>query len=50
MFKIKNYLKDLNNYSSISFELNLNIIQKYGEFLINTILDKYLENYDIEES
>ena len=42
-------MEDLNNSSSISFELNL-IIKRYGEFLTNNILEKYLENYDIEES
>ena len=42
-------MEDLNNSYSISFELNLNI-KRYGEFLTDNILEKHLENYDIEES
>ena len=47
--KLCEALEDPDNSSSISFELNLNI-KKYGEFLANNILEKYLENYDLEES
>ena len=42
-------MEELNNSYSISFELNLNI-KRYGEFLTNNILEKYLENIEIEES
>ena len=42
-------MEDPDNSSSISFELMLNI-KKYGEFIANNILQKYLENYDLEES
>ena len=42
-------MEDPDNSSSITFELNLNI-KKYGEFLANNILEKYLENYDLEEN
>ena len=34
-------MEDLNNSYSISFELNLNI-KRYGEFLTDNILEKYL--------
>ena len=47
--KLCEAMEDPDNSSSISFELNLNI-KKYGEFLANNILEKYLENYDLEES
>ena len=40
-------IEDPNNYS-ISFELLLNV-KKYGEYLANIILEKYKENYDLEE-
>ena len=45
--KLCEYMEDLNNSSS--FELNFNI-KRYEEFVTNNILEKYLENYDIEES
>ena len=47
--KLCEAMEDPDNSSSITFELNLNI-KKYGEFLANNILEKYLENYDLEEN
>ena len=47
--KLSEVMEDPDNSSSISFELMLNI-KKYGEFIANNILQKYLENYDLEES
>ena len=37
------------NCISVAFELNLNI-KKYGETIAEKILQKFLENYDLEES
>ena len=47
--KLCEVMEDPDNSSSITFELMLNI-KKYGEFIANNILQKYLENYDLEES
>ena len=41
-------IEDPNKCYSISFELLLNV-KKYGEYLANIILEKYKENYDLEE-
>ena len=42
-------MDDPNNCISIAFELNLNI-KKYGEAIAEKILQKFLENYDLEEA
>ena len=41
-------IEDPKNCYSISFEILLNI-KKYGEYLANIILEKYKENYDLDE-
>jgi hypothetical protein len=47
--KLSEIIEDAENTLTISFELMLNI-KKYGEFMSNNILQKFLENYDLEES
>ena len=47
--KLSEILEDPENVNKVSFELMLNI-KKYGEFMSNNILLKFLENYDLEES
>lgn len=45
--KLSDIMEDPENVNVISFELMLNI-KKYGEFISNNIIQKYLENYDLE--
>ena len=47
--KLSRVMDDPNNCISIAFELNLNI-KKYGEAVAEKILQKFLENYDLEEA
>jgi V8-like Glu-specific endopeptidase len=42
-------MQDSENCQTMNFELMLNI-KKYGENMSNKILQKFLENYDLEES
>jgi len=47
--KLNEVMSDPEACEKMSFELMLNI-KKYGEFLSNNIIQKFLENYDLEES
>lgn len=47
--KLIEVMSDPETCEKMSFELMLNI-KKYGEFLSNNIIQKFLENYDLEES
>ncbi len=42
-------MQDSENCQTMKFELMLNI-KKYGEIMSNKIIQKFLENYDLEES